>query len=355
MPTKPILLVLDDVDHRDQLEALAGSPDWFFPGSLIIFTGKDKQLLRSHKVDEIYNMPFLLDREAYELFCLYAFGKTQHGEAFEELAYQVMKYLQGHPLALKVMGCFLYDKPIRVWKSEVDRLQAYPNAEIQKKLRPSFDGLDFDQKRIFLDISCSFIGEYKDFVANVLDSDDCFADASIEVLVDKSLISISQYDNSLQMHELIRSMAREIVREESNSPGIRSRLWILSDVQNVLNENKATETIEVLDLLREESSQKVHIDGKAFAHMKNLRILKICDKKLVKFRCPFDLKLWKASKVNYSGRLEFLSNKLRLFYWHGCIFKFFPSDFYPENIVAIDLSYSRIENLWTTPKCFRRN
>ena len=107
----------------------------------------------------------------------------------------------------------------------------------KKKLRPSFDGLDFDQKRIFLDIACSFIGDNRNFVVSVLDSDDCFANGSIEVLVDKSLISISRYGNSLQMHELIRSMAREIVREESKWPGHRSRLWIPSEVQNVLNGN----------------------------------------------------------------------------------------------------------------------
>ncbi|GJR59449.1 NB-ARC domains-containing protein [Tanacetum coccineum] len=38
MSSKPILLVFDDVDHRDQLKALAGSASWFCPGSLIIFT-----------------------------------------------------------------------------------------------------------------------------------------------------------------------------------------------------------------------------------------------------------------------------------------------------------------------------
>ncbi|GJS52661.1 putative reverse transcriptase domain-containing protein [Tanacetum coccineum] len=59
MACKPILLVLDDVDHRDQLMALAGSASWFCPGSLIIFTGKDKQLLRSHRVYEIHDMPLL--------------------------------------------------------------------------------------------------------------------------------------------------------------------------------------------------------------------------------------------------------------------------------------------------------
>ncbi|XP_024967316.1 TMV resistance protein N-like [Cynara cardunculus var. scolymus] len=295
MPTKPILLVLDDVDHRDQLEALAGSPNWFFPGSFIIFTGEDKQLLWSHKVDEIYEMPTLPDYKALELFSMYAFGQHHPIKDFEGLSYQVVKCLQGHPLALKVLGCCLYDKPRCVWLSEVDRLQKYPNTEIQQKLQPSFDGLDYSQKRIFLDIACSFIGENKDFTASVLDNADCFVYADME----------------------------------------------------------AIEAVEVLALFLEESTQNVHIEGDAFEDMKNLRILKICDTELGNLCHPFKLKLWKESKVNYSGRLKSLSNKLRLLYWHGCPFEF-PSSFYPENIVAIDLSYSYLRTLWTTSMCFGR-
>ncbi|GKC30725.1 NB-ARC domains-containing protein, partial [Tanacetum coccineum] len=161
---------------------------------------------------------------------------------------------------------------------------------------------------------------------------------NIQVLVDKSLITISS-DNLLQMHDLIQAMAREIVSEESSMPGNRSRLWVNpSEIYNILSEMNATQAVEILDIQQMESSQKFDIDGKAFAEMKNLRILKLS----------------KDDAVNFSGRLDFLSNKLRLLYWHGCPFKLLPSDFYPENIVVIDLSYSHIKQLWTTPKCLRR-
>ncbi|GJY12790.1 NB-ARC domains-containing protein [Tanacetum coccineum] len=83
---KPILLVSDDVDDHEQLEALVGKPTWFCPGSLTIFTGKDKQLLRSHKVDGIYEMESLDDCTALELFSLYAFGKRYPTEDFGEFA-----------------------------------------------------------------------------------------------------------------------------------------------------------------------------------------------------------------------------------------------------------------------------
>ncbi|GKB40388.1 NB-ARC domains-containing protein, partial [Tanacetum coccineum] len=312
MSCKPILLVLDDVNNVEQLEALAGSPEWFFPGSLIIFTGKDKQLLRSHKVDGIYDMETLDYYKALELFSLYAFGKRNLSEDFKDLASHVVIHLQGHPLALKVIGGSFYEKSVHFWKSELERLQTYPNSDILKKLRPSFDGLASDQKRMFLDIACAFIGENKDFAASVLDSSNCSANAIIEVLVDKSLITVSRTNMSLQMHELIQSMAREIVREKFDMLGNRSRLWISSDFNDSLSENKVTEEVEVLVVC-----QKIAVEGKAFTRMKNLRILKIC--------FPIVKGFWQPFALNFSGNLDFLSDKL-----------------------------SHIKQLWKTPKCFRR-
>ncbi|GJT70986.1 NB-ARC domains-containing protein [Tanacetum coccineum] len=289
---KPILLVLDDVDDHEQLEALAGSPTWFCPGSLIIFTGKDKQLLSSHRVHEIYEMEFLDDNKALELFSLYASGKRPLTEDFKDLASHVVKHLQGHPLALKVIGRLLYEKSVHVWKSELDRLQTYPNSHILQKLRPSFDGLASDQKEMFLDIACAFIGENIDSAASVLDNTHCTANDVIEVLADKFLITVSA--DGLQMHELIQSMAREIIREQFRQN--HRRLWISSEDYDVLDVNKVTEEVEVLVLMLKKNCQNIPIDGQALTHMKNLRILKI----------------WQPFAVNFSGRLDSLSNKLSL-------------------------------------------
>ncbi|XP_071703969.1 disease resistance protein RUN1-like [Rutidosis leptorrhynchoides] len=347
MSSKPILLVLDDVDHREQLEALAGSHNWFFPGSLIIFTSKDKQLLRSHRVDDIHDVTFLSDDESLQLFASYAFKEKRTSSGFEELAEKVVKYVKGHPLAVRVMGCFLYEKTVGEWVSELDRLKLHPNDEIQRVLRTSFDDLNLHQKKILLDVACSFVGVNRDFAASVLDSCNFFADSNIRVLVDKSLITISR-DMSLQMHDLIQAMAKGIVREEYTLIGKQSRLWIASEIYDVLNGNEVTvtEAVEVLDLMLEKSCQQVHIiNVKAFARMKKLRILKIYYQEDIAIK---DL------NVKFSGSLEFLSNEIRLLDWKGFPFRLLPSSFYPENIVAIDLSYSNIKHLWTTPKCFLR-
>ncbi|PWA41983.1 NB-ARC domains-containing protein [Artemisia annua] len=349
MAYKPILLVLDDVDHRDQLKALAGSATWFCPGSLIIFTGKDKQLLRSHRVDEIHDMDFLDEDKSLELFSFYAFEEKHPSTGFQGLADKAVKYVQGHPLALIVLGCFLYGKSMGQWVSELERLKLHPNEEIQRVLHLSYDGLDLHQKNILLDIACLFVGENREFVASVLDGCNFFAVTNMQVLVDKSLIMISS-NNSLEMHDLIQAMAREIVREEFIMTGKQRRLCISSVIYNVSSEKKVamTEGVEVLVLLLRESSQKVHINANSFALMKNLRILKIYAEE--EFYQKVELK---GYNVKYSGSLYFLSNELSLLCWHGCPFKYLPSDFYPENIVVIDLSYSNIKQLWTTPKCLR--
>ncbi|GJV19018.1 NB-ARC domains-containing protein [Tanacetum coccineum] len=306
MSSKPILLVLDDVDDHEQLEALASSPDWFFPGSLIIFTGKDKQLLRSHRVDEIHAMDFLDEDRSLELFRSYAFKEKDSSIEFEEVSQEVVKYVQGHPLALKVLGRFLYEKTVGQWVSELDKLKVYPNEQIQRVLRLSYDGLDLHQKNILLDIACLFVGENRDFVASVLDGCNFFADTNMKVLVDKSLITISS-DMSLQMHDLIQAMARGIVREESIMPGKPIRLLNLSEVYDLLSGKKVaiTEAVQVLVLLLEKSSQKVHIDATGFAHLKKLRILKIYQ--IDKFLQEFELKNY---NVKFSESSYFLSNEL---------------------------------------------
>lgn len=44
------------MDGEKQLEALAGSHDWFGPGSRIIVTSRDGHLLNKHGVDAIYEV-----------------------------------------------------------------------------------------------------------------------------------------------------------------------------------------------------------------------------------------------------------------------------------------------------------
>ncbi|XP_031484761.1 TMV resistance protein N-like [Nymphaea colorata] len=50
-----VLAILDDVDDREQLRALAGGRDWFGEGTRIVITARDVQILEAHRVDRKYD------------------------------------------------------------------------------------------------------------------------------------------------------------------------------------------------------------------------------------------------------------------------------------------------------------
>lgn len=62
---RKVLVVLDDVHHIDQLEALSGEPNWFKPGSRIIITTRDEQVLIAHGVNFIQNVHMLSNKKLF--------------------------------------------------------------------------------------------------------------------------------------------------------------------------------------------------------------------------------------------------------------------------------------------------
>jgi hypothetical protein len=61
------LLILDDVEKKQQLEVIAGGFDWFGLGSVIIVTTRNKHLLDFHGVGKLYEVKEFNDTEAHEL------------------------------------------------------------------------------------------------------------------------------------------------------------------------------------------------------------------------------------------------------------------------------------------------
>ncbi|GKE54990.1 Toll/interleukin-1 receptor domain-containing protein [Tanacetum coccineum] len=116
MRRKKVLVVLDDVDSTNQLEALAGDPNWYKPGSRIIITTRDEQLLIAHRVGFINNVTLLSHTEAILLFNTYAFTKETPIQGHKELSRQVVEYADGLPLTIKVLGSLLCGQNEPEWK-----------------------------------------------------------------------------------------------------------------------------------------------------------------------------------------------------------------------------------------------
>ncbi|KAM5551753.1 hypothetical protein ABKV19_026550 [Rosa sericea] len=201
-----VLVVIDDVDQLTQLEKLAGSRNWFGPGSRIIITTTDVQLLKAHDVDATYK----------------AFKKCPPPEDYLHQCYHILGYAQGLPLALVVLGSFLFGRSADEWASAIDRLKNTPHKHIIEVLRISFDGMDEKDKEIFQHIACFYKGKDKDRVTHILDYCQLNPDIGLSVLADRSLITIFD-DKELSMHDLPQETGWEIVREQSpTDPGKRS-------------------------------------------------------------------------------------------------------------------------------------
>ncbi|CAN6566566.1 unnamed protein product [Malus baccata var. baccata] len=239
-----VLLVLDDVDHMDQLDAVLRMKDQFYPGSKIIITTRRKRLLKAHEGITVHEVGPLGFRESLDLLTWHAFGQDHPLEGYEKYSEQVAQHSGRLPLAVKVLGSSLFGEPKRVWKSTLEKLEVIPNDEIMNTFRISYDSLqdDHDQK-LFLHIACFFIGKDEDYIVRILNGCDFYTIRGIQNLIDRCLVTIDR-DKKLYMHDMIRDMGRGIVRRESYEPGNRSRLWRSKDSFEVLREKKGTQAIE---------------------------------------------------------------------------------------------------------------
>ncbi|XP_042966079.1 disease resistance protein RPV1-like isoform X2 [Carya illinoinensis] len=336
--SKKVLLLLDDVDQLSQVEKLLGDcdrlGDWLGLGSLIIITTRDEGLLTNYNVHLPYKMKELYQDEARRLFCWNAFKKEEPSQGFAELTENFLRYAGGLPLALKVLGSYLYKREeIKFWEDALEKYKRILPDDIQGKLRIGYDGLEESEKNIFLDIACFFAGEREEYVTNILDGCGFFSHTGIPILREKSLITIDEYQ-CINMHDLLKVMGKEIVRKESDKdPGKRTRLWFHEDVRYVLEQNKGTNNIEgiLIDLPNEDL---IHLSPGAFKKMPNLRMLII-------------------RNALFSELPSYFSNKLRVLDFKNYQGTSLPSNFNGKNLVYLRMTMCKLESLGNKFKNFQ--
>jgi hypothetical protein len=244
---KRVLVVADDVAHLDQLNALMGDRSWFGPRSRVIITTRYSSLLR--EANQTYQIKELEPDESLRLFSWHAFKDSKPAKDYIELSKKAVGYCGGLPLALQVIGALLYRENKDRWESEIDNLSRIPNHDIQGKLLISYHALDGELQRAFLDIACFFIGIEKEYVAKVLEARCRYSpEVVLETLRERSLIQFHEciikderqlFGRTVTMHDLLRDMGREVVRESSPLLlGKRTRIWNQEDAWNVLEQQK---------------------------------------------------------------------------------------------------------------------
>ncbi|KAG4403111.1 hypothetical protein AAZX31_01G032000 [Glycine max] len=329
-----VLLFLDDVNDSGQLRDLIGGRGRFGQGSRIILTSRDMQVLKNAEADEIYEVKEMNDEESLKLFSIHAFHQNQPIETYKELSEKVLRYAKGIPLALQILGSLLYRKTEEVWKNQLQKLEKYPDSKIFNVLKLSYDGLDEEQKNIFLDIACFYRGYWEIFVAQQLESCGFSATIGMDVLKDKCLISILK--GNVQMHDLIQEMGREIVRQECClNPGKRSRLWKVEEIHQVLKNNEGTDAVQCI-LLDTYKINKVKLHSKTFEKMENLRMLHFFNSHVP----------WSESNVFLASSLKSLPDGLKILCWDGFPQRSLPQNYWPQNLVRLEMIRCHLEQLW---------
>ncbi|KAM7469357.1 hypothetical protein LguiA_007540 [Lonicera macranthoides] len=169
-------------------------------------------------------------------------------------------------------------------------------------------------------------------------------------------------------------MGREIIRQESHDAGERSRLWHHEDAFNVLKNEMGTKTVEGLTLdmrmlndvgnnakkrryeeLRDKSILSKHVSSlkrRCFSLISGQSVSTTLTSpndiylRTDAFKNMTKLRLLQLNYVQLTGSYENFPKSLVWLSWHGFPLKSIPVEFSLENLVALHLLHSILEQVW---------
>ncbi|CAH8257980.1 unnamed protein product [Arabidopsis lyrata] len=307
-----ILIVLDGVDKAEQVDALAKDTSWFGPGSRIIITTRDRGLLNSCGVNNVYEVKCLDDKDALQVFKISALrGSPPPSDGFEQLFIRASRLAHGLPSALVTYATYLrQNTTIKKWEEELGLLETSPHKNVKEILRNSYDDLDEQDKTAFLYVACLLNGYPFNHVTSLLDD----GRPRMNHLTAKALISISM-DGCINMHFLVVQTGKAIVRQESrNRPSRQRFLWDHKEIYDVLDNNIGTDEIEGVTLHMCEMPDKLPMSITVFNIMHSIKFLKF-------FKHLGDAE----SNVQLSEDGFYFPRNIRLLHWDDYPMKTLPS------------------------------
>ena len=242
-----VLVIVDDIDHRSQFEALIPDIQRLGCGSRVVITSRYRdvliQAMKTAASQEVFEVPSLNKMDSRHLFNRHAFLSETPSEGFGDLAEKVADACGGHALSLETMGASLFDKKDpedrAIWMEAVKALQE--NEEVFEKLRSTYDSLPSDGDRaMFRDIACMLIGTDRVVAMRVWEScNSCSCGTSetpalaLRRLMDRSLVKVDKAGR-LRMHDVLRDMGRDIMRRAARGPEEWTYVWDVSAATKVL-------------------------------------------------------------------------------------------------------------------------
>ncbi|XP_039164704.1 disease resistance protein RUN1 [Eucalyptus grandis] len=346
--TKKVLIVLDDLDKKEQLEKLAGESDWFGSGSRIIITTRDKSILMTQVESsseegqnqtkgilayEVHEMEY---GRALQLFCKHAFRRDSPVKGYDHLAEKIVCRVGMLPLAIEVIGSSLYSEglvleqhldKIELWEDTLKQLDEGPYKDVRDALIISYEQLEPKHKEVFLDIACFFTNA--DLTYPIIMWRDCnyYPPRAISALLLRSLMKIRD-DKTFWMHDQVRDLGRYIVLQEypcKENPHKFSRVWNHEDAIKLLEMKETNRDVQALSLTSDGCSH--NFAAEELAALPKLRFLRV-------------------KESNFSGNFQNVLPELRWLSWQTWKITFRAKNFHFSNLVVLDLSNSFIRDDW---------
>ncbi|CAA7047357.1 unnamed protein product [Microthlaspi erraticum] len=320
-----VLIILDDVNNLKQLEALANETTRFGPGSRIVVTTENQELLQQHGIHNRYHVRFPSRKEAVEILHSYAFKQSSPLYGFNKFCERIAELCGKLPLALRVVGSTLRGKKQDEWEDVMNRLETILDREIEDVLRVGYEGLEENEQTLFLHIAVFFNYGNGDLVKAMFADGNLDVRRGLKILVNRSLIEMSTNGKTIEMHRLLKQMARQAIRKQD--PRKRQ---ILMDAQEICHGTSAVSGI----LFDTSGINEVSIGKKAFKRMSNLRFLRV-------YKGRYD----GIDGMFIPEEIEF-PRQLRLVHWDAYPSRSLPHTFHPENLVILCMQNSQLEYLW---------
>ncbi|KAK9811260.1 hypothetical protein WJX72_000747 [[Myrmecia] bisecta] len=154
------------------------------------------------------------------------------------LVAKVVTGCAGLPLTLKVLGRYLQRKPNNIWLEALKSLTRAKDLtdsddKVFRRLRISYDGLDWEEQQMFLDVACLLLGRSAATAKRIWAGSKWPSETGLAGLTGRSLVTVDK-DGNLAMHDQLRDMGRAI---EACGPAMqqdlpiteRNRLWLSNE------------------------------------------------------------------------------------------------------------------------------
>ncbi|KAH9288602.1 hypothetical protein KI387_032719, partial [Taxus chinensis] len=227
------LVILDDIDHAEQLDAFSSIHK--SRNSLVIVTTRDVGVLVSTGITTGYNLKGMDRAAAKELFCWHAFQQPHPTNGYEDLVNAFLDGCGGLPLSLQVLGRHVCGRDKNYWRLELKKVSTMLPQDIKQRLKISFDSLDNEEKQIFMDIACFFINKMKKMALRIWEGSGWNGEHALQKLKDKCLVEEIEAEAwrgdgdelVLRMHDHLRDLGREMSDELS------PRMWRRQDIESM--------------------------------------------------------------------------------------------------------------------------